>query len=250
MNKKYKLILSLSAVVIVASSFTAGAYGAGKLKLIINGKMATAEVKTIDNTTYVPLRAVSEMLGASVSYDSATSIITINSSGNADTLGISGSSDQKATTTNSRSNPAELGETLPISVKDVFDDYSGTLSITQVIRGEQAWKMVQEIEPLNEEPKPGYEYLMLMAKITVTEMAEPDTTATLSSSDFTLVSTSGETYDEPMIILPRPMLDGSVYLGSSREGWVTLEVKKSDKTPLVVFERRYKGTGGVWFKTK
>lgn len=248
MNKKYKLILSLSAVVIVASSFTAGAYGAGKLKLIINGKMATAEVKTIDNTTYVPLRAVSEMLGASVSYDSATSIITINSSDNAGT--VPSASGQKANTTNSRSNPAELGETLPISVKDVFDDYSGNLSITQVIRGEQAWKMVQEIEPLNEEPKPGYEYLMLMAKITVTEMAEPDTAATLSSSDFTLVSTSGETYDEPMIILPRPMLDGSVYLGSSREGWVTLEVKKSDKTPLVVFERRYKGTGGVWFKTK
>lgn len=256
MSKKYKLLLSLGVVALTFSSFAAGAYGAGKLKLIVNGKTATTEVRTINNTTYVPLRAVSEMLGASVSFDSATSTITINSSGNSNTSNAPSASNQETATgntnsnTNSRSNPAEIGATLPFSVKGVIDDYSGSVSVMQVVRGEQAWQMIQEANMFNEEPKSGYEYLLVKAKVAITKNAKPDAAVDLWGGDFTLISTTGTAYDYPLVVTPDPSLDASIYVGSSNEGWVAFEVKKTDESPLVVFERKYDGTGGVWFKSK
>ncbi|MFD3258156.1 stalk domain-containing protein [Paenibacillus lentus] len=255
MTKRYKLLLSLSVAAIALSSFAAGAHGAGKLKLIVNGKAATAEVKTINNTTYVPLRAVSEMLGATVSYDSASSTITINSAGNATIPNTPSVPSQEATentksSTNSRSNPAEIGTTLPFTVKDIISDYGGSVNISQVIRGEQAWQMIQEANMFNREPDTGHEYILVKAKVTITRNAKSDAAVGLWGGDFTLVSTSGTAYDYPSVVTPEPKLDASIYIGSSSEGWVAFQVKKNDESPLVVFERKYDGTGGVWFKTK
>lgn len=256
MSKKHKLLLSLGVVALTFSSFAAGAYGAGKLKLIVNGSTATAEVKTINNTTYVPLRAVSEMLGASVSYDSGTSTITINSSGNsassvAPSVPTAENTKPSANSgSNSRTNPAAIGASLPFTVKDIIDDYGGTVSVSQVIRGEQAWQMIQEANLFNEEPKSGYEYLLVKAKVAITKNAKPDAAVDLWGGDFTLISTSGTAYEYPLVVTPDPVLDASIYVGSSNEGWVAFEVKKNDESPLIVFERKYDGTGGVWFKTK
>lgn len=255
MSKKYKLLLSLSVVALTLSSFAAGAYGAGKLKLIVNGKTATADVKTINNTTYVPLRAVSEMLGASVSYDSASSTITINSSGDvsvstAPSVPNQGASESAKPSSNSRSNPAEIGSSLPFTVKGIIDDYGGTVSVSQVIRGERAWQMIKEANMFNDEPKNGYEYMLAKAKVSITRNAKSDASVDLWSGAFELISTSGTAYDNAMVVTPDPSIDASIYVGSSNEGWVAFQVKKNDESPLIVFERNYDGTGGVWFKTK
>ncbi|MNO51259.1 hypothetical protein D3C76_416500 [compost metagenome] len=256
MSKKYKLFLSLGVVALTFSAFAAGAYGAGKLKLIVNGSTSTAEVKTINNTTYVPLRAVSEMLGASVSYDSGTSTITINGSGNAAASvapSVPTTENTKPSTTsssNSRTNPTEIGAALPFTVKGVVDDYGGTVSVSQVIRGEQAWQMIKEANMFNSEPKEGYEYMLAKAKVTITRNAKSDAAVDLWSGDFELVSTAGTAYDIVRVVEPDPVIDASVYVGSSNEGWVAFQVKKNDESPLIVFERKYDGTGGVWFKTK
>lgn len=192
-----------------------------------------------------------------MSYDSATSTITINSLGEATipaTLSVSkqdaSESTKPNTASNNRKNPAEIGASLPFTVKGIIDDYGGAVSVSQVIRGEQAWQMIEEANMFNDEPKDGYEYMLAKAKVTITRNAKSDAAVDLWSGDFELVSTSGTAYDHPSVVTPDPSIDASIYVGSSNEGWVAFQVKKNDESPLIVFEREYDGTGGVWFKTK
>lgn len=66
--------------VIVILAFVGGALVAASsgLTLVVNGeKVTNVEAKLIDGSTYVPLRAVSEMLGAKVGYDSATKTVSV-----------------------------------------------------------------------------------------------------------------------------------------------------------------------------
>lgn len=78
---KKKIAISSLLLVIVTSAFMLGAYAASSVKLWINGKQVSADVKTINGTTYVPLRVVSEKLGANVKWDSANNVISIASAG-------------------------------------------------------------------------------------------------------------------------------------------------------------------------
>jgi len=62
---------------VIMASIVFGAYAASDIKLIINGKVIQTDVQTIDGSSYVPLRVVSESLDADVQWDSVTRTITI-----------------------------------------------------------------------------------------------------------------------------------------------------------------------------
>jgi len=73
-----KIWLSLIVVFTLCISVSIGAYAATQLTLIVNGeKVTSAEAKLIDGTTYVPLRVISELLGATVGWDGETSTVTV-----------------------------------------------------------------------------------------------------------------------------------------------------------------------------
>lgn len=72
---KKSIFFALAASLI----FATGVYAAPAIKLIVDGKTIKTDVKLINSTSYVPLRAVSEALGAELKWDGATSTITINS---------------------------------------------------------------------------------------------------------------------------------------------------------------------------
>lgn len=73
---KLKIVLFTLALLL---AFSAGALAASGINLVVNGEAVTnVEAKVIDGSTYVPLRAVSEMLGAEVSYDSKTKTAYVN----------------------------------------------------------------------------------------------------------------------------------------------------------------------------
>jgi hypothetical protein len=79
MKKKIVVTTALSAV--IASSFAFGVYAASDIKLMINGKKVDAPVEIIDGSSYVPLRVVSEALGAEVKWDGDSRTITIGGTG-------------------------------------------------------------------------------------------------------------------------------------------------------------------------
>ncbi|MDR6555070.1 copper amine oxidase N-terminal domain-containing protein [Paenibacillus qinlingensis] len=67
MKKKLLIALGLSGV--IAASVAVGAYAATDIKLYINGKIINADLQIVDGSSYVPLRVVSESLGADVKWD-------------------------------------------------------------------------------------------------------------------------------------------------------------------------------------
>ncbi|TDQ39256.1 copper amine oxidase N-terminal domain-containing protein [Aureibacillus halotolerans] len=79
--KKLRNIVLLTVAALVI--FSAGAFAASAIKVKVDGRTAPVDAKLIDNTTYVPLRAVSEMLGADVKWDQASRTVNIASVGSA-----------------------------------------------------------------------------------------------------------------------------------------------------------------------
>lgn len=77
---KNKSLLALGLVTIVVASVAAGAYAASDIKLIINGKSVATTIKVVDGQSYVPLRVVSESLGADVKWDENSRTIAITNS--------------------------------------------------------------------------------------------------------------------------------------------------------------------------
>jgi hypothetical protein len=74
--RKKHLVGIIAGSMILGASF--GAVAASNYHLIVNGKTVKADVKMINDRTYVPLRAVSEALGAKVDWDGASNTVTIS----------------------------------------------------------------------------------------------------------------------------------------------------------------------------
>jgi hypothetical protein len=76
---KKKLIIALGLTGIIALSVSIGAYAANPIKLFINGKAIATDVQIVKGSSYVPLKVVSESLGAEVKWDGVARTITITS---------------------------------------------------------------------------------------------------------------------------------------------------------------------------
>lgn len=75
-----KKILVITIALLVA--FSAGVFASSGINLIVNGvKVTGVDAKIINDTTYVPLRAVSQMLGAKVDWDAASRTVSISNDG-------------------------------------------------------------------------------------------------------------------------------------------------------------------------
>jgi hypothetical protein len=243
MNKK-RLITAAIASLVLVSTFSAGAYAATKINLIVNGKTTSADIQEIKGAPYVSLKDVGNLLGANVKYDSKTKTATITSKGNTT------SPSTNDTVQSSRTKPASIGSTQSFTVDTVLKKHTGQVSITQVIRGDEAWKLISQANTFNTPPKEGYEYILAKANVKiVTNKKNVDAAVDIWKGDFVLVSSAGTDYDTLSAVLPDPSIDSKVYAGSSAEGWVAFQVKKDDLSPVISFARKYDGSGGVWFKT-
>lgn len=227
----------------LALAFSIGAYAGNNVKLIINGKNIATDVQIVNGSSYVPLRVVSENLGADVKWDGNSKTITITNSDKQTTPTTASNSNVGL----SRSNPAPLGKSVTVTHKSLMDNYTTAVTLQEVIRGEDAWQKVKDANQFNNEPKAGHEYIL--AKIKVNLISNKDEgQLDIHSSSFTLVSKDGRDYDFNSVVEPDPQLRTKLYPGATHEGWVAFQVKKDDKSPLIAFGRDYEGKGGAWFK--
>lgn len=74
---KKKIVITSISVLALVGTFTAGVFASSDIKLLINGKSVAADVQIIDGSSYVPLRVVSESLGAEVKWDGEDRTISI-----------------------------------------------------------------------------------------------------------------------------------------------------------------------------
>lgn len=73
-RNKYKLIVSISIIILLLFS---SVYAVPYIKLVINGQQVYTDVppQIVNGTTLVPIRIISETLGAKVNWDSNTQTV-------------------------------------------------------------------------------------------------------------------------------------------------------------------------------
>lgn len=255
---KKKILMSTVLTAIIAISMTIGALAASNLqkieaylnkdlKIKINGEsFAVTDSSgkstypiTYNGTTYLPVRSVGDAVGLKVGFDSATNTVLLGetTSTSITSVGLS------------RSNPAAIGTNVRFTKKDIFDDYTATFKVEQVVRGDEAWTMIQAANQFNSAPATGYEYMLVKLSVGLEKNAKVDATWNVNGVSFTLVSTGGKDYDFVSVVEPEPSIDANLYVGATNTGWAAFLVKTDDENPLLTYGRSYDGTGGVWLKT-
>ena len=150
----------------------------------------------------------------------------------------------------SRSNPAPIGVTL---YTEFHQGYvykgKGKFTVLQVIRGEEAWKMVDEASKFNNPPHEGFEYIL--AKIRF-EYIEGPRVESVPTYGFCVFSEHGVEYNSAYLWTPvKPDLGDinvKLYPGTSHEGWETFEVFQGDLHPLLRWSETMYREQAIWFK--
>lgn len=147
-----------------------------------------------------------------------------------------------------RDNPCQLKE--EASVYDY--DYGAllTVSITQVVRGDKAWQMIQEANVSNEPPSAGKEYLVAYV---VAKYHEGPGAQTYGINTFEFNYLDERSWLLPVadtVIEPELRLSDAlpVYEGGVMKGWLAFEVPEGDANLMVAFGLDRLGLGAVWFR--
>lgn len=211
--------------------------------VIVDGSNHNQSVISYKGSTYVPLRSFGDLLGVKVDYKNGN--IYLGDSSNT----ASGSSNISASSYN-MNNPAPVGTTQSVRVSNFMEDFSASVVVKEVIRGQKALDMIKEANQFNDDPSQGYEYIL--AKIGISIQSSKDgKSVDVYSGDFKSFSTNNAEYSAFVsVVEPEPELSGAIYAGGSSEGWVAFQVKKDDISPKFVYGANYDGTGGIWFSLK
>jgi hypothetical protein len=130
--------------------------------------------------------------------------------------------------------------------------YDMKITLLEVIRGEQAWKRLQEAGSSNRQPEAGTEYLLARIRYEYFARGVPGTCIhPLAPEEFTAYSKNGEDYKAVSVAPPKPELRKGLKSGDSLEGWLVFAVSKEDKAPLLLYSADSGGAvehgGGKWF---
>jgi hypothetical protein len=151
-----------------------------------------------------------------------------------------------------RSNPLPFGDIITVETVIYDSEYSShdttlDLSLLEVIRGEEAWALLQPENMFNEKAPEGSEDVLIKVKATVTSSETDNDPLRISSYDFKFVSAEGKVYDNMTMTVAPEELEGELYNGASVEGYVHGIVNAGDD-----FKLSYEPMSGspVFFEVK
>lgn len=125
-----------------------------------------------------------------------------------------------------RLEPAPLGETA------ITEDWE--ITVTEVMRGDDAWAAVQAINQFNEPPAEGMEYVA--AKLLVRYIGTADQFTNIDGSHFNLTGEANILYNWPSVVDPDPALDVYLYPGGQYEGWTVMEARAGEGHLMLRYE--------------
>lgn len=132
--------------------------------------------------------------------------------------------------------PTESGSTranpVPPGSPATTDDWE--ITITEVVRGDEAWTNVQSANQFNEPPADGMEYVAV--KLLVRNISTNDRPSNIDGSSFELTGERNILYNWPSIVDPEPTLDVDLYPGGQYEGWTVMTAGVGEEQLLVRFE--------------
>jgi hypothetical protein len=156
--------------------------------------------------------------------------------------------------------PVPIGVPIKVTTEQ---GYFVEIRVLEIVRGKDARKRIMAEGNADDLVKSGFEYLLARIKFSYSRKAkgfeEPSNAYKISEKGFSAASGDGKTeYEIPSVLRqPQPQLiDIPIPLGTSREGWIVLQVPENEKEPLLSFHREYAHSNyvllhqwsPVWFK--
>lgn len=205
------------------------------INVIVNGKRVQADNISYNDTTYVPLRVLAEMLDKKVAWDEATNSAIITDKNTVQII-------------YDRNNPAPVDVMQTITVESNSGDYTAEVAVKEIVRGSAAWDILKK-NRLNTLPGDG-EYLIAKIYIKISS-ADTNKQIDIKDSDFKLYDKDNKLYSNATgVVGPEPSLNTSLNAGDSHEGYAVFKVKTLDTNPKMVYGAKNDGTGGMWFELK
>lgn len=214
--------------------------------VVVDGTTHNQQVISYKGSTYVPLRSFGDMLDVNVDFKNGN--IYLGESGG---MQIEKAEETKPQTSSyNMNNPAPVGITQSVNVSNFSEEYSASVVVKEVIRGNKAIQMIQEANQFNDDPEDGCEYILAKIGMSI-QSSKDDKSVSVSKSDFEPFTGNNAEYSSFFsVVVPEPQLSRTLYPGASTEGWVAFQVKQDDASPKFVYGSNYDGTGGIWFSLK
>jgi len=148
-----------------------------------------------------------------------------------------------------RSNPIKMGEAGLINVSSFSGNnsvnYQLSIKVNSVIRGDEAWKLIEKENMFNDPPPEGKEYMLVNASVAILDADSEEEPFYISDYDFKFVSSKGNTYDTTSVVIPEP-LEAELYKGGASDGNIAALVEKGDAVDM-----QYEfGNRRLWFSLK
>lgn len=231
------------------------------VNLTVNGEKVDADNILYNGTTYVPLRAISEMLGKEVGWNQATYTASIYDK-KVEEPKKEESKKEHNTSLASKQNPAKVNEKQIVTKKDYNNnlEYRIELTMIDLISGENALDILKDKDEylITGVSKSGYlnerkwtddeEFILAKFKLKVLETKD-DKAKLFTAGSFEHVGKDNVFYDNIYNIhKPRnfdTFLHKDIYPGGEVEGWIVFKVNKNDNKVITVFDRNR--TSEVWF---
>ena len=115
--------------------------------------------------------------------------------------------------------------------------YDAKITVTEVLRGEKAWHVVESASAQNRRPSAGMEYLLAHLRFEFAARVKPEHyDYALDPSQFSAMSAAAEPYGAANLAAAvKPELRAMLHSGDSAAGWLAFLVPRSDHTPLMMF---------------
>ena len=153
----------------------------------------------------------------------------------------------RRTTSNSRSNPANVNEKIVYdSMRDEYDAFKLEITLIEVLRGGAALKKIFDADIYNDIPPEGKEYLL--AKFSISALQSKNDSAIDVGYLFDVVKANGNKYDDTFAYVTNFEMLNTMYQDSEQEGYVCFVVDKEDKDTLILFPLYAQNP--VWFSGK
>lgn len=145
-----------------------------------------------------------------------------------------------------RKNPAGIGDAVAVQISTYSAQGDATITLTNVITGDEAWAMLSEANMFNKAPAEGKEYILADFSVTFDkDTSGKDSPLEIDRFDFDYATTEFSVEDVPSsVVCPDPILELNLYEGATSHGWVVFLADVSEETPHAIF------LDNIWFNLK
>lgn len=142
----------------------------------------------------------------------------------------------------SREEPLQPGETVEMQYETRYEKFTLEMELIETIESGESQKMLEEMNPLNQEPDEGKEYIL--AKFRLKLLAAEEEPFRVSHIQFDVIDDSGSTTESfaPVFGID-PKFDGEVYVDGELEGWVPFKVDVEANDLVAKY-------GNAWFNLR